>query len=101
MNIQSTGLVTVLAKNKREGRDRDGRAAMYYNLAIFAGEEAGNISCTEDAYNNAVVGAQNNVVYAYNETYKSFRILDVTGASAVQPVFTPPEPENKGKSGKQ
>lgn len=98
MNIQSTGLVRVLAKNKREGRDRDGRPAMYYNLAIFVEGEAGNISCTEEAYNNAVPEALNNVVYAYNETYKSFRIIDVTGAQG-GPVPEPPmpEPDKPGK----
>ena len=94
MNIQSTGLAMVLAKNKREGRDRDGRPAMYYNLAIFVEGEAGNINCTEEAYNNSVVNALNNVVYAYNENYKSFRIVDVTGAQG-GPIPAPQTPEPK------
>ena len=46
MNIKSVGNVMVLAKNERQGNNRQ----MYYNLAIMSDGEAGNISCTPEAY---------------------------------------------------
>lgn len=73
MTIQSNGKVLVLAKNLREGKDRQA----YYNLAILVDGEAGNVSCTENAYDKAVLNTLNGVVYAYNDQYKSFRIIDI------------------------
>lgn len=82
MNIRSNGKVMVLAKNSRESGDGRNRQT-YYNLAILIDGEAGNISCSEDAYNKAVVGSINGVVYAYNEKYNSFRIIDIVPESSV------------------
>lgn len=79
MTVQSNGKVMVLAKNVREGSNRQ----MYYNLAILVDGQAGNISCTEEAYNNAVTGMENGVVYAYNDQYKSFRIVEIVPESSV------------------
>lgn len=76
MNIKSNGKVLVLAKNSRESGDGRNRQT-YYNLAILVDGEAGNISCSEDAYNKAVLNTLNGVVYAYNEKYNSFRIIDI------------------------
>ncbi len=85
MNIKTHGRVMVLAKNWREGSNRN----IFYNLAIMNDGEAGNISCTSDAYDKAEVGKENDVVFAYNEQYKSFRIVDVI----------PPLPEPEPVSG--
>lgn len=76
MNIQSKGTVLVLAKNVREGSNRQ----FYYNLAIMSDGQAGNISCTPEAYDKAVVYTENEVIFAFNEQYKSFRIIDVIPA---------------------
>lgn len=80
MNIKSNGKVLVLAKNAREGRER---GQNYYNLAILIDGEAGNLSCSEEAYNKAVLNTLNGVIYAYNEQYKTFRIIDVVPESSI------------------
>ena len=82
MNIKSNGKVLVLAKNSRESGDGRNRQT-YYNLAILIDGEAGNISCSEDAYNKAVLNTLNGVVYAYNDQYKSFRIVDIVPESSI------------------
>lgn len=79
MNIQSVGTVTVLAKNAREGSNRQ----FYYNLAILTDGQAGNISCTPEAYDRAVINAENDVIFAFNDQYKSFRVVDVIPAPYV------------------
>ena len=80
MNIKSVGNVMVLAKNERQGNNRQ----MYYNLAIMSDGEAGNISCTPEAYDKVEIYKSNDVVFAYNEQYKSFRIVDV-----IPPAYEP------------
>ncbi len=79
MNIQSKGTVMVLAKNVREGSNRQ----FYYNLAILTEGQAGNISCTPEAYDKAVIAAENEVIFAFNDQYKSFRVVDVIPAPYV------------------
>lgn len=71
MRIQSVGKVLVLAKNERDGQNRQ----KYFNLAVLIGGEAGNLSCTEEAYETAVEHLENEVTYEYNDQYKSFRII--------------------------
>lgn len=80
MTIQSNGKVLVLARNERSSNDGKSK---FYNLAIMINGEAGNISCTENAYNKAVTGKENGVIYSFNEQYKSFRIVDVVPESSV------------------
>lgn len=77
MTIQSTGKIKVLAKNVRDGRERNSK---FYNLAIMVEGEAGNMSCSEEAYNDAAVDEINDVVYSYNDQYKSFRIISAQRA---------------------
>lgn len=94
MNIQSQGKVMVLAKNVREGEKRQ----LYYNLAILTDGQAGNISCTEEAYDKAVINAQNDVVFAYNDQYKSLRIVNIIPAPYVPEASdngTGPAPDTK------
>lgn len=95
MTIQSTGKIKILAKNAKEGRER-GR--LYYNLAVLVGSEAGNLSCTEEAYNNASVNSMNEVTYAYNEQYKSFRIIDAYPARDPEPKRPEPPAEKPDKA---
>lgn len=90
MNIKSVGNVMVLAKNERQGNNRQ----MYYNLAIMSDGEAGNISCTPEAYDKVEIYKQNDVVFAYNEQYKSFRIVDV-----IPPVYEPEIPSSVENAG--
>lgn len=80
MNIKSNGKVLVLAKNSRESSDGKQK---YYNLAILIDGEAGNISCSEDAYNKAVLNTLNGVIYVYNEKYQTFRIVDIVPESSI------------------
>lgn len=82
MTIQSNGKIMVLAKNVRESRDSR-NSQKFYNLAILINGEAGNISCTESAYNDAVIGKENGVIYAFNDQYKSFRIVGIVPESSV------------------
>ena len=100
MNIRSNGKVLVLAKNSRESGDGRNRQT-YYNLAILIDGEAGNISCSEDAYNKAVLNTLNGVVYAYNDQYKSFRIVDIVPESSVpdytQQNASPDKPDAKSE----
>lgn len=98
MNIQSKGIVMVLAKNVREGSNRQ----FYYNLAILTEGQAGNISCTPEAYDKAVIAAENEVIFTFNDQYKSFRVVDVIPAPYVPEISddktdTPPDakPDNK------
>lgn len=79
MRIRTQCTMTVLAKNSREGSDRN----TYYDLAVFAGNEAGNINCSEDAYNNSKVGEDNELFCEFNSQYKSFRIYDAVPVSSV------------------
>lgn len=80
MTIQSNGKVMILAKNSRPSQD--GRQT-FYNFAIMIDGEAGNVSCTEEAYGKAATGVLNGVVYAFNDKYKSFRIVDIVPESSV------------------
>lgn len=91
MNIQSKGIVLVLAKNVREGSNRQ----FYYNLAIMTDGQAGNISCTPEAYDKAVVYAENEVIFAFNDQYKSFRVVDVIPAPYVPDVNADNTPDAK------
>lgn len=104
MRIQSSGKVLVLAKNEREGQNKQ----KYYNLAVLIGGEAGNLSCTEEAYNTAVAALVNDAAYEYNDQYKSFRIISAqpenepcSGSMYGTPQDSPasaPEPDNKADS---
>ena len=96
MTIQSTGKIKILAKNVRDGRERNSK---YYNLAIIVEGEAGNISCNEEAYEGAVENEINDVVYAYNEQYKSFRIISAHKAVEYT-VKNPAASSGSDKSGK-
>jgi hypothetical protein len=82
MNIVSTAKVRVLAKNTRTGSN----GQTYYNLAVLLNGEAGNLSCTKEAFDTAVENEDNTVVFAYNEQYKSMRI---TGTSPAYPAAKP------------
>lgn len=94
MNIRSNGKVLVLAKNSNErGNGRDKQT--YYNLAILVDGEAGNISCSEDAYNKAVLNTLNGVVYAYNDKYQTFRIIDIVPESSVPDYAQQTTPSDK------
>lgn len=95
MTIQSTGKIKVLAKNVRDGRERNSK---FYNLAIMVEGEAGNISCSEEAFEGAAVDEINDVVYAYNEQYKSFRII--SAQKAVDYTAKNPAASGSDKSGK-
>lgn len=100
MKIKSNGKVKVLAKNSREGQNRQ----MYYNLAVLIEGEAGNMSCTEDAHLSAKVDSINNVTYEYNSEFKSFRIIDAYPDSDAGTKQTPAQEDKSGtkpdKSGK-
>jgi hypothetical protein len=76
MNIVSTANVRVLAKNTRTGSNNQ----TYYNLAVFANGEAGNVPCTKEAFDFATENEENELTFAYNEQYKSMR---VTGAKPI------------------
>lgn len=91
MNIQSKGSVMVLAKNVREGSNRQ----FYYNLAILTDGQAGNISCTAEAYDKAVINAENEVVFAFNDQYKSFRAVDIIPAPYIPGNGTDTAPDTR------
>lgn len=94
MNIQSNGVVTVLAKNERTGSNNQ----TYYNLAVLIGGEAGNLSCTEEAYNDAVPNEENDVVYAYNDQYKSMRIIQARLRNSLPSGSAPARPKEPDKA---
>lgn len=99
MNIQSTAKAMVLAKNEKPSIDGKNT---YYNLAIMVGGEAGNISCTEDAYKFAEIGVENELALAYNDQYKTLRVLDARAVTPFTPKGTAPTPatDSDKKSGK-
>lgn len=81
MNIKMKATVLVLAKNERlgsNGRDK------YCNIAVLSEKEAGNVSCTYDVYEKVEIGAENEILFAYNEQYKSLRAVDVIPPSVVE-----------------
>lgn len=92
MTISTSGKLQVLAKNVREGEGNK----KYYNLAIMKDGEAGNISCTEDVYNDVTLMAENDLVFAYNDKYQSFRAVKVIFGGAE----SRPEPKPDTKPGK-
>lgn len=93
MTLTTRTTALVLAKNIQPSQD--GRTN-YYNLAIFADGAAGNMSCTEEVYDLVATGVENELIFAYNDTYKSMRI---TGA---RPVHAQPAPAPDAKpDGKQ
>lgn len=77
MKIQSTVRCTVLAKN--EQKSQDGKNT-YYNIAVLIGTEAGNLKCTESAYNEAMVGVLSDFIAEYNDSYNTFRLVAYKGA---------------------
>lgn len=79
MKIQSQGTALVLAKNSREGSNRQ----IYYNLAVLINNEAGNISCSQEAYEDAILYKTNILYYEYNSEYKSFRVVGIMPADSV------------------
>lgn len=91
MTINANAKIEVLAKNSREGEN----SQKFYNLAIMVNGEAGNISCTEDVYNMVTERAENNLVFAYNDKYKSFRAVSVIFGGAES--RTDSKPDAKGK----
>ena len=91
MNIQSVGRLMVLAKNEREGSNRQ----MYYNLAVLTDGQAGNISCTPEAYDKAVINTENDVVFAFNDQYKSFRVVDIIPAPYIPDDVPDTKPDEK------
>ena len=78
MKIQSQGTGLVLAKTSREGTNRQ----IYYNLAVLFNNEAGNLSCTPEAYEDVTLYKENVLFFEYNSEYKSFRVI---GAMPVNP----------------
>lgn len=78
MQILSNARMKVIAKNQRTGND----GKEYYNLAVLVEGQAGNISCTEEAFKGAFPDMDNNVVLAYNDQYKSLRIMSAEPVSA-------------------
>ncbi|MCM1047373.1 MAG: hypothetical protein NC433_02980 [Clostridiales bacterium] len=92
MIITSEGKVKVLAKNSQLGRD--GKTT-YYNLAVLVNGEAGNISCTEEAFNNAVEDTINAITFVYNDQYKYFRIQNACEASLAAKPATQDKPAGK------
>ncbi len=84
MTINTENKIEVLAKNSRKGDNNQ----EFYNLAVMVNGEAGNINCTEDVYNTVQVRAVNQLIYTYNDRYKSFRAIavvtdDYSGEEAV------------------
>ncbi|MDD6811687.1 MAG: hypothetical protein PUD93_07480 [Lachnospiraceae bacterium] len=73
MKIQSNAKLNIIAKNERQATD----GKSYYNVAVLLEGQAGNLSCTEDVYNDAVVGVENDVILEYNSEYKSLRLIAV------------------------
>lgn len=100
MKIRSNGKLKVLAKNSREGQNRQ----TYFNLAILIDGEAGNMSCTEEAFDSAKLDAVNDVTFEYNSEFKSLRIIDAYPVSEARSkqTLTPEDksgtkPEKSGK----
>lgn len=71
MRINTVVKALVMAKNEQTSQDGKNK---YYNLACLVGTEAGNLKCTEEAYNRAVVGEMADFSAEYNDQYNSFRI---------------------------
>lgn len=71
MQILSNARLKVVARNQRTGND----GKNYFNLAVLVEGQAGNISCTEEAYKGACPDMDNDVVLAFNDQYKSIRIM--------------------------
>lgn len=96
MRINTTSKVLVIAKNERQGSN-----SKYYDVAVLVDGQAGNFSCSEDAYEMITVNAMNEVIWQYNTEYKSFRIVgivpsDNTGSDKTQPSDTV-KPAGTGK----
>lgn len=91
MTITSASKIEVLAKNFREGDNRQ----KFYNLAIMVNGEAGNISCSEEVYDRVKLRAENELVFAYNDRYKSFRAIDVVPENAAAAAEKPDQKPGK------
>lgn len=90
MNVISTGKALVLSRNVREYNGKQ-----YHNLAVFIGTEAGNLQCTEEAYDRAVQGVENVLSYEYSEKFARFRVImaapaEHASAPAPSPSTAPP-----------
>ena len=73
MTITSTSKIEVLARTSRTGSNNQ----TYYDLAIMCNNEAGNIGCTQEVYDRVKLRAENELVFVYNDRFKSFRAIDV------------------------
>lgn len=63
--------VKVLTKEATPSRDN---TATYYKLGIMSGNELGNVSCSEDVYNNVQTDKVYDIACTYNSEYKSFKL---------------------------
>lgn len=83
MKIQSQGTALVLAKTSRDGFSNN-KPTTYYNLAILLNNnEAGNISCSEEAYQEAVPNKTYILYYEFNSEYKTLRVVGVMPCDSV------------------
>ena len=71
MKVSSIVKAQVLAKNTT--KSQDGKST-YYNLAVLVGGEAGNLKCTEEVFERAVIGEVAEFNAEYSDQYNSFRL---------------------------
>lgn len=74
MKLQVKTKMMILAKCEPT-KSADGKST-YYKATVMQGQEAGQISVSEDIYNSLTVGKEESFVCEYRDDYKSFKILN-------------------------
>jgi hypothetical protein len=85
MKITSIAKLNVVAKAEPT-HSADGRFT-YYKVTFVQDTEAGKLSCTEDVYNNVIIGTPSDYLVEYSDSatskgsYKSFKVVGIVTKS--------------------
>ena len=89
MKLQFETKVMVLAKCDPT-KSKDGQTT-YYKATVMQGQEAGQLSVSEEIYNSLEVGKVATVVCEYNDAYKSLKVLHYNVEATPHPATTAPK----------
>lgn len=74
MKLQVKTKLKILAKCEPT-KSADGKST-YYKATVMQGQEAGQVSVSEDIYNSLTVDKEESFVCEYRDDFKTFKILD-------------------------
>lgn len=67
----------VMTKKKNESKKEAGR--FFYSVGVVANNELGEISCSEEVYNQTEIGKTYDFATTYRTDYQMFSLSSITG----------------------